>query len=80
MDPSSEEYLGRVAYEGYRTASGGASLVGGQDLPGWDWLRDEVRSAWCAAAGAVQRELPGDPADEPKELRFSDEEGEHPCT
>lgn len=70
MDPNDDVYLGRVAYEGYRNASRGVSLVSGQELPAWDGLRDEIKSAWCAAVGAVQRDLAeGDAA----ELKFAGE-------
>lgn len=77
MDHSDEEYLGRVAYGGYRLTSGGVSLIDGQDLPEWSDLRDEIQSAWCAAAGAVQREISARdvPAEGVTELKFEDEEG-----
>jgi hypothetical protein len=52
-----DTYLGRVAYEAYRNSSRGVSLVSGQELPNWEDQRDEIQSAWCAAAQAVQRDL-----------------------
>lgn len=68
MDPKDETYLGRVAYEAYRNTSGGVSLVSGAELPTWEDQREEIQQAWCAAAGAVQRELPE--ADEPTDVKF----------
>ena len=44
---------GRAAYEAYRAASGGRSLVSGDPLPGWDDLRPDIRKAWDAAAIAA---------------------------
>lgn len=53
--------LGREAYEAYCRSSGGKSLVSGADLPGWDALSEEIKSAWmCSAAwvaGRVMRKL-----------------------
>lgn len=70
MDPSDDTYLGRVAYEGYRNASRGVSLVSGQDLPTWDGQSHEIRSAWCAAAQAVQDDLAEGVRDEVAEAKF----------
>lgn len=45
--------IGRVAYEGYRAASDGKSLVSGEPLPTWGEQAPEIREAWRAAADAV---------------------------
>lgn len=68
MEIGEHEHLGRVAYEGYRNASRGVSLVSGQELPTWADQADEIRGAWCAAAQAVQDALPEDGT----ELRFTE--------
>lgn len=73
MDPNDGDYLGQVAYDGYRERSRGVSLISGQELPTWDDQDDDVRSAWCAAAAAVQNALPA-PAEEPTELKFDTED------
>jgi hypothetical protein len=52
-DPTPEAMLGQAAYEAYRRASAGKSLVGGQSLPEWDDLAPETQAAWSAAAAAV---------------------------
>ncbi|HEY6109637.1 MAG TPA: hypothetical protein VIV56_12135 [Gemmatimonadales bacterium] len=39
----------RAAYERYLHASGGKSLVSGAELPGWDALSPEIKTAWMAA-------------------------------
>lgn len=46
--------LGQVAYESYRTASGGKSLVSGAGLPDWDKLTMAIREAWRASADGVK--------------------------
>lgn len=76
MDPNDDTYLGRVAYEAYRNSSRGVSLVSGQELPSWDDQRDEIQSAWCAAATAVQRELPEPAEGEPAELKMDAAHGD----
>lgn len=45
--------IGQVAYEGYRAASDGKSLVSGAPLPAWSEQAPEIREAWRAAADAV---------------------------
>lgn len=45
--------LGEAAYLGYLVGSEGRSLVSGVELPPWDQLGPEIRSAWRAAADAV---------------------------
>lgn len=45
--------LGQIAYEAYSGYSGGKSLVSGADLPVWDALASEIRSAWQVTANAV---------------------------
>ena len=52
-DPAPEAMLGQAAYEAYRRASAGESLVGGQSLPEWDDLAPQTQAAWSAAAAAV---------------------------
>lgn len=48
--------LGREAYEAYCRSSGGKSLVSGADLPTWENLSDEIKSAWkCSAAWVAGR-------------------------
>lgn len=49
---------GRVAYEAYSEAVGGASAVTGTVLPSWSGLTDRTRAAWEAAAEAVARPRP----------------------
>lgn len=45
--------LGQVAYEAYRAAVDGVSLITGDRLPDWGDLREDARAAWRAAADAV---------------------------
>lgn len=52
-DSVPEAMLGQAAYEAYRLASAGKSLVGEQSLPEWDDQAPEIRAAWSAAAAAV---------------------------
>jgi hypothetical protein len=52
-DSVPETTLGQAAYEAYRLASAGNSLVGEQSLPEWDDQAPEIRAAWSAAAVAV---------------------------
>jgi hypothetical protein len=49
----SDDRLGRIAYDAYCMNTGGKSLVSGDDLPLWDDLRDQFKTAWIAAAHAV---------------------------
>ena len=44
---------GRIAYEAYCESNGCKSLVSGDRLPGWDELKDEIKTAWDAAAKAT---------------------------
>lgn len=44
---------GFVAYEGYRAASDGKSLVSGAALPPWHELGENIRVAWRGAADVV---------------------------
>lgn len=46
--------LGEVAYAGYCAASDGKSLVSGAELPSWENLPEEIRTAWRASADAVK--------------------------
>ena len=44
---------GEIAYNAYRKASGGKSLVSGAPIPLWRYLPDDIRAAWNAAGEAV---------------------------
>jgi hypothetical protein len=46
--------LGQIAYEAYCASTGGKSLISGDQLPGWDGLKPEIRTAWEAAGEAVR--------------------------
>jgi len=43
----------KVAYEAYRTDSGGKSLISDAQLPQYEQLSPEIKRAWAAAAEAV---------------------------
>jgi hypothetical protein len=47
-------HLAEEAYEAYRMQTGGKSLVTGDDLPPWEGLGDAIKTAWIAAARAVE--------------------------
>jgi hypothetical protein len=49
-----DTYFGRICYEAYATQTGGKSLATGDDLPSWDDLGDEYKTAWIAAAQTVR--------------------------
>jgi hypothetical protein len=49
-----DEHFGRINYEAYCTQTGGRSLVTGDELPPWEGLSDELRTAWIAAAQTVR--------------------------
>jgi len=54
IDPLGE--LGKLAYDAYRSTTGGHSAVTGDPLPEWqDLPSDAIRDAWIAAAEAVRR-------------------------
>lgn len=42
-----------VAYEAYRAATGGVSLISGAPIPEWGKLSMGIQRAWGAAADAV---------------------------
>ena len=46
---------GEVAYEAYRVASGGVSLISGATLPGFNELDPKIQDAWEAAGRAAIR-------------------------
>ena len=46
---------GEIAYEAYRDASDGKSLVSGAPIPAWADLSPGIRSAWEASAQAVRQ-------------------------
>jgi hypothetical protein len=48
-----DDRLGRIAYEAYCINTGGRSLATGDDLPPWEQLGDEYKTAWIAAAREV---------------------------
>lgn len=52
-DSVPETTLGQAAYEAYRLARAGKSLVGEQSPTEWDDQAPEIRAAWSAAAAAV---------------------------
>jgi hypothetical protein len=43
-----------IAYCAYRAHTGGKSLATGQNIPEWHELREDIQSAWNAAAAAVE--------------------------
>lgn len=45
--------LGRAAYEGYRSSSGGKSLISGDPLPPFERLKPVVQLAWVVGAEAA---------------------------
>ena len=49
--------LGEIAYEAYRKASGGVSLVSGALIPHFADLKPEIKIAWETAARAVREEV-----------------------
>ena len=52
-----DQRLGRIAYEGYRTQTGGVSLISGQSLPPWEDLSAALQIAWISAAQNVVANL-----------------------
>lgn len=46
--------LGKVAYECYRVASNGHSLVSGVELPEWNQLDPNIKAAWRATADGLK--------------------------
>ena len=68
-----DERLGQIAYDAYATNTGGKSLATGDDLPLWDDLGDEFKTAWIAAARSVLANsaamtVPEEPEDEGDEI------------
>ena len=54
MDKANEgPNAGRAAYEAYRVAVGGKSVVSGAPLPEWEGLDDLTRTGWLAAGNAA---------------------------
>jgi len=45
--------LARVAYNGYCSYTFGKSLITGENLPIWEDLREDIKSAWTEAMKAV---------------------------
>ncbi len=43
-----------IAYEAYRSHTGGISLATGHAIPAWHELREDIQMAWHAAAAAVE--------------------------
>lgn len=54
--------LGQTGYEAYAGQTDNRSLVTGEELPGWDRLDNEIRSAWEVAAMAVAARVRGEDA------------------
>jgi hypothetical protein len=48
-----DEELGKIAYEGYCSATGGQSAITGEKLPSWDEQREDIKRAWISSAHAV---------------------------
>jgi hypothetical protein len=48
---------GEIAYEAYRSHTGGKSLATGQDIPVYGKLSKPIQDAWARAASAVQEYL-----------------------
>jgi len=44
---------GKIAYEAYRTQTGGKSTITGLGIPHWESMSDETKAAWEAAGKAV---------------------------
>lgn len=49
-------HYAKIAYDGYRKASRGVSLVSGAQLPEFEALAEPIKNAWDAAAAAVIEE------------------------
>jgi len=47
---------GKIAYEAYCKATGGKSLISGDELPAWEALKPEIQNAWTQAGLAVEYE------------------------
>jgi len=47
------DFYGQIAYESYCLATGGKSLVTGEQLPSWEDQSPEIQSAWHAAGAAA---------------------------
>lgn len=47
------EKLAEIAYEAYRSDTGGVSLVSGRAIPAWSELPEPIKKAWGAAATAI---------------------------
>ncbi len=50
--------LGQIGYEAYCDQTEWKSAVSGADLPNWEAVKDEIKAAWEASAGAVSKEVP----------------------
>lgn len=46
---------GEIAYEAYRDASDGKSLVSGAPIPAWEDVDPRIQAAWEASAKAVRQ-------------------------
>jgi hypothetical protein len=53
------DLLGQAAYSAYRVMTGGRSLVTRSELPVWEELTEEVRTAWRGTADGVRMFLTG---------------------
>ena len=48
-----EKSMGQIGYEAYCTKTDWKSLVSGQPLPQWIYLKPEIQYAWDVAAAAI---------------------------
>ena len=51
-----------IAYEAYRSYTGGISLATGHAIPEWHELREDIQLAWHQAAIAVENQVLADSA------------------
>lgn len=55
--------LGQIAYEAYRSHTGGKSLATGQEIPTWENLAPVIQEAWRAAAEEVRAVIDDSPSE-----------------
>lgn len=49
MELTQEHYrVGKVGYDAYCKQTGGVSLISGDKLPGFEYLRPAIQDAWAA--------------------------------
>ena len=54
-----ENTFARMAYEAYRTSTGGVLPISGSPMPDWEDLRPVFKDAWRSAAIAVMAAVEG---------------------